>query len=146
MASGNAASTASAEASREALSTTITSRSCAVDAASDPRQRTIQSFSLYEPTTTLIVTRPPGNEPLPRTSPSVAATHPDLRYLPGRRESSGPWWRAVADNPRLAPAALPYAVINGLAKVDAKRRLRGDGAIAWDRDETTRSPAPAARP
>jgi hypothetical protein len=74
-----------------------------------------------------------------------AATHPDLRDLPGRRESSGPWWRAVADNPRLATAALPYAVINGLAKVDAKRRLRGDGGIAWDRDETTRSPA-AARP
>ena len=74
-----------------------------------------------------------------------AATHPDLRDLPGRRESSGPWWRAVADNPRLAAAAVPYAVINGLAKVDAKRRLRGDGDIAWDRDETTRSPT-AARP
>ena len=70
-----------------------------------------------------------------------AATDPDLRALPGLRESSGPWWRAVADNPRLAAAAVPYAVINGLAKVDAKRRLRGDGGIAWDRDETTRSAA-----
>jgi hypothetical protein len=72
-----------------------------------------------------------------------AATHPDLRDLPGRRESSGPWWRAVVDNPRLAPAAVPYAVINGVAKAQARRRVQSKQAIAWNRDETTR-PAPPA--
>jgi hypothetical protein len=67
-----------------------------------------------------------------------AAAHPELRDLPGRRESSGPWWRAVVEDPRLAPAALPYAVINGVAKVQARRQVQGNRAIAWNRDETTR--------
>jgi glycosyltransferase involved in cell wall biosynthesis len=74
-----------------------------------------------------------------------AAVHPDLCDLPGRRESSGPWWRAVVDDPRLAPAALPYAAINGVAKVNARRQLKAAGPIAWNRDETTRQ-APASAP
>lgn len=77
-----------------------------------------------------------------------AATHPELRDLPGLHESSGPWWQAVVDEPRLAPAALPYAAINGLAKVNARRQLRAQGPIAWNRDETTRqaaTPASAAQ-
>jgi hypothetical protein len=74
-----------------------------------------------------------------------AATHPELRDLPGLRESSGPWWRAVIDEPRLAPAALPYAAINALAKVNARRQLRTASPIAWNRDETTRqAPTPAS--
>jgi len=70
---------------------------------------------------------------------------PVLRDLPGRREGSGPWWRAVVERPTLAPAAVAYAAINAVAKLRARQELRGDRAISWNRDETTRAPtAPSA--
>jgi glycosyltransferase involved in cell wall biosynthesis len=70
------------------------------------------------------------------------AADPELGALPGLGERRGPWWKAVAANPRLAPAAVPYVVINTIAKLQARRDLRGSAPVAWGRDETTRQ-APA---
>ena len=71
---------------------------------------------------------------------------PVLRDLPGRREGSGPWWRAVVERPALAPSAVAYATINAVAKLRARRELRSRGAIAWNRDETTRTMPPSGPP
>jgi glycosyltransferase involved in cell wall biosynthesis len=71
------------------------------------------------------------------------ASHPELAALPGARERSGPWWRAVVERPSLALKAVPYALVNALAKVRARRLVRSDREIGWGRDETTRT-APAS--
>jgi len=66
------------------------------------------------------------------------AADPELAKLPGLAERRDPWWKAVVANPRLAPAAVPYVVINTIAKFQARRDVRGSAPVAWGRDETTR--------
>jgi glycosyltransferase involved in cell wall biosynthesis len=63
------------------------------------------------------------------------------RDLPGAREHSPAWWRAVLADPRLLPAAVPYAAVNGVAKLVARRRRARGAAIVWGRDESTRRAA-----
>jgi glycosyltransferase involved in cell wall biosynthesis len=71
------------------------------------------------------------------------AAHPTLGALPGGREHTAPWWRALVDHPRLLPKAVPYLAVNTIAKLQARRLVRGSRPVAWGRDETTR-PAGAA--
>jgi glycosyltransferase involved in cell wall biosynthesis len=76
------------------------------------------------------------------------ASRPELAALPGARERSSPWWRAVVSRPWLAPQAVPYAAVNALAKLRARRLMRSSAEIGWGRDETTRTApsTPGARP
>jgi glycosyl transferase family 2 len=73
------------------------------------------------------------------------ASRPELAALPGARERSSPWWRAVVSRPWLAPKAVPYAAVNALAKLRARRLMRSSAEVSWARDETTRT-ALEARP
>jgi glycosyltransferase involved in cell wall biosynthesis len=73
------------------------------------------------------------------------AAHAELRSLPGARESCAPWWRTVVERPSLAARAVPYALVNAIAKLRARQLVRGGREIGWRRDETTREP-PAPRP
>lgn len=103
------------------------------------------------PTEPVVVEAPHTVEALVRRRTRVYAgnsqvsAHPELGRLPGLAERRGPWWRAVLDNPRLAPNAVPYVVINTVAKLSARRAAQRAAPIAWGRDETTRqatAPAP----
>jgi hypothetical protein len=67
------------------------------------------------------------------------ASRPELAALPGARERSSPWWRAVVSRPWLAPKAVPYAAINAVAKLRAQRLMRSSAEVGWGRDETTRT-------
>jgi hypothetical protein len=67
------------------------------------------------------------------------SSRPELAALPGARERSSPWWRAVVSRPWLAPKAVPYAAVNAVAKLRARRLWRSSGPVAWGRDETTRT-------
>ena len=74
------------------------------------------------------------------------AAHPELGRLPGGKEPSEPWWRSVLRCPSLLPAALPYVAVNTVAKLQARRLVRGARPVAWGRDDTTRAASPAGSP
>jgi glycosyltransferase involved in cell wall biosynthesis len=71
------------------------------------------------------------------------AARTDLPWLPAANEPRVPWWRAVVEQPSLAPPAVVYASINTVAQVVARRRTRRGGPIDWGRDSTTRGRAGA---
>jgi glycosyltransferase involved in cell wall biosynthesis len=71
------------------------------------------------------------------------AADPELSRLPGGREPRTPWWKVVARRPALIPAATVFVAVNGVAKLRARRLGRRGRAVAWGRDETTRSPTGA---
>jgi glycosyltransferase involved in cell wall biosynthesis len=67
------------------------------------------------------------------------AAHPELGRLPGGEEPSRSWWRPVVRRPSLLPAAVPYLAVNTVAKLQARRLVRGARPVAWGRDDTTRA-------
>ena len=71
------------------------------------------------------------------------AADPELSRLPGGREARTPWWKVVARRPALVPAATVFVAVNGVAKLRARGLGRRGRAVAWGRDETTRTPAGA---
>ena len=79
--------------------------------------------------------RQPGtvNQTLVRPPAEAAPTSPP--------QASTSWATMV-----LAPSAVAYAAINAVAKLRARRELRSRGAIAWNRDETTRTMPPSGPP
>jgi Glycosyl transferase family 2 len=74
------------------------------------------------------------------------AADPTLGALPGGRERTAPWWRALVEHPRLLPKAVPYLAVNAVAKLRARRLVRGARPVAWGRDDTTRTTSPAGSP
>lgn len=67
------------------------------------------------------------------------AGNPALAGLPGAHDRGTAWWRVVLAPPALAPAAVPYVAVNGLAKLRARRLTRRAGPVAW---AGTRPPGP----